>query len=93
MGPLTLLLHLLNFVAPALGMGLALAAFGWWTRGGSRWSSLGWRHAWQSFAWVFAGGTLVLLGGLLVFGRDGKMATYAALVLVCGTVATWRQAR
>ncbi|WP_366887921.1 hypothetical protein [Rhodoferax sp.] len=28
---------------------------------------------------------LVLLGGLWFFGHDGKMATYAALVLACAT--------
>jgi len=90
MGLLTLLLHFLNFVAPALGMGLLLAVPVWWAWGGARWSRLAWRHAWQGFVWIFAGGVLVLLGGLLVFGRDGKMATYAALVLVCGTLAAWR---
>jgi hypothetical protein len=31
----------------------------------------------------------VLLAGLVFFGRDGKMATYAALVLAQGTLA-WR---
>ena len=32
---------------------------------------------------------LVLLAGLVFFGRDGKMATYAALVAVQGTLAWW----
>ena len=35
---------------------------------------------------VFAAGVAVLAAGLAVFGRDGMMATYAALVVVCGTV-------
>ena len=38
-------------------------------------------------------GVLVLLGGLILFGRDGKMFTYAALVLAQGTLAWWMRAR
>jgi hypothetical protein len=34
-------------------------------------------------------GMVVLLAGLVYFGRDGKMATYAVLVLAQGTLA-WR---
>jgi hypothetical protein len=33
-------------------------------------------------------GTAVLAGGLVLWGVDGKMATYSALVIVCGT-AQW----
>jgi hypothetical protein len=33
----------------------------------------------------FVVGIAVLAGGLLIFGRDGKMATYIALALACGT--------
>jgi hypothetical protein len=35
----------------------------------------------------------VLLAGLVFFGRDGKMATYAALVLVQGTLGWWMRRR
>ena len=35
----------------------------------------------------------VLLVGLVVFGRDGKMLTYTALVLVTGTLAWWNRSR
>jgi hypothetical protein len=31
----------------------------------------------------------VLLGGLWFFGHDGKMATYAALVLACASSQWW----
>ena len=34
----------------------------------------------------FAAGVAVLAGGLVYFGRDGMMATYLTLVLVCGTL-------
>jgi hypothetical protein len=33
-------------------------------------------------------GTAVLAGGLVLWGVDGKMTTYLALVIVCGT-AQW----
>ena len=48
MGPLDIVNHLLNFVAPAAAMAL-------------------------------------LLVGLWITGRDGKMLTYGALVLACAT--------
>ena len=35
---------------------------------------------------IFFGLVAFLLAGLVVFGRDGTMTTYAALVAVCGTV-------
>jgi hypothetical protein len=41
--------------------------------------------------WAALAGMVVLLGGLVVFGRDGKMATYAALV-VATAAALWMAA-
>jgi hypothetical protein len=38
-------------------------------------------------------GVAVLLAGLVYFGRDGKMATYAALVLAQGTLGWWLRGR
>jgi hypothetical protein len=47
--------------------------------------------AWLALSGV---GAMVLLGGLVAFGRDGRMATYGVLVLVLGTaVAAWRSRR
>lgn len=76
MGPFDLLLHLLNFTAPALAVGLVLALCA--------------RLAWpgRGRLWTHAGintltGVAVLGAGLWWFGRDGKMATYAALVATC----------
>jgi len=77
MGPVDLFLHLLSFAAPALavaflvalGARIALpgptAARSWWGQGAVN-------------ALV---GVLVLAAGLWHFGVDGKMATYAALVV------------
>ncbi|WP_302172521.1 hypothetical protein [uncultured Hydrogenophaga sp.] len=42
---------------------------------------------------LLAVGVVVLLAGLLVFGRDGKMLTYAALVLAQGTAGWWLRGR
>ncbi len=88
MGPLDLLLHLLNFVAPALftGLGLALVAR-YLLRGKSAKLSLLMQIAINSVA-----GLVVLVAGLWYFGRDGKMATYAALVLACA-LSQWLTGR
>lgn len=79
MGPLDVLFHLLNFVAPALctGVMLALAARYVLRQKPAR-LSLHAQAAINSIA-----GVAVLAAGLWYFGRDGKMATYAALVVVC----------
>lgn len=85
MDPLTALWHLLNFTAPALGLAALLGA-ALWLQAPRR----GLAPAWRSAVWLAACGVLVLVGGLVLLGRDGKMATYAALVVVMGSVAWWR---
>ena len=79
---LDLLDHLLNFVAPAAFVALVLVLVGRYV-GGRRAGVPGW---WAQWALTFVAGVLVLAVGLLVSGHDGMMATYAALVAVCGTV-------
>ena len=85
MSPIDLLWHVLNFFAPAAGMGLIAPTLAklLWRRGlvGARW-------AWLA-AWVTAASATVLLAGLMVFGRDGKMATYGAMVLACAATLWW----
>ena len=78
---LSALIHLGNFIAPAV----ALPLLSWWP---ARWlfgksGSLPrfWRHAPAQMAV----GVAVLATGLVLHGRDGKMSTYAALVLVCAS--------
>lgn len=81
MGPLDTLNHLLNFLAPAAAMAVLMVL-------GGRllgWKSAASRATWAQAAIQFAVGCAVLLGGLVVLGRDGKMATYAALVLACAS--------
>ena len=76
--------HLLNFFAPALGVACIAAAL----------AKLLWRSALRTVAWTrlalwaTVACAAVLVGGLLLFGHDGKIATYAAMVVACG-VALW----
>ena len=82
MGFLDIINHLLNFVAPA-----AFVAF---------WMVLVVRFAWKKkqisdaiikqFAIIFVVNLAVLVVGLWYFERDGKMATYLAMVLVSAAV-------
>lgn len=83
-------LHVLNFIAPAwvLALGLVLV---------TRLTRRGWALAsdWRWHTQVVLHGVLgsaVLLGGLAVFGTDGKMATYGALVVLAASVQ-WLLAR
>ncbi len=77
--------HLLGLLAPALGVGVLL------------WLGLLWRRdrrksggkPGRQLGWLVLLGVAVLLAGLAFLGRDGKMATYAALVLAQGSLA-WR---
>jgi hypothetical protein len=39
--------------------------------------------------WTAGAGVLSLVAGLLVFGRDGKMATYAVLVVTSALALWW----
>ena len=90
MGPLDSLNHLLNFLAPAFWMALFMAMLGPLVLRGPR--GLG-----RGAQWLldFAVCSAVLLAGLWITGRDGKMLTYGALVLACATcqwvlVRGWR---
>lgn len=81
MGPLDALWHLLNLVAPAVGTGVvaSLIAKLLWRRElkGASWLRLS--------LWASGASSLALLAGLLVFGRDGKMASYGAMLLACAS--------
>ena len=84
MGFLDALIHLFNFLLPALAMALllpSLARLLWWRA----LKGLGWAMARR----VAATGVIVLVAGLLVAGRDGAMGTYAALVISAALVVWW----
>lgn len=78
MGPLDALWHVANLFMPALGLGALAATL----------AKLLWQRELAAVAWQRLAGpacaacAAVVLAGLLLFGRDGKMATYAALMLV-----------
>lgn len=82
---LALLGHLANFVAPALVVAAVLWSVQRMKMGGGagRW------RPWTQWSLLAGVGVLVLLAGLVVFGRDGKMWTYAALVLAQGSLVWW----
>jgi len=86
MGPLDALWHLLNFAYPALAVGL-LAAAG---------AKLLWRRELATVPWLrlardaALAGLVVLAAGLVIFGHDGKMATYLAMVAACALTLWWR---
>lgn len=81
MGLLDILNHGLNFLAPAFWLALLLPM-------GARLllkKKAGIPTFWTQTAVNFAANALVLLLGLWFFGHDGKMVTYAGMVLVCAT--------
>ncbi len=72
--------HAVNFVAPAVVVGFLLAMAQLLSV-----RSVSFRAILRQ-AIVNSGVSLVvLLAGLLWFGRDGKMATYAVMVLACAS--------
>ena len=76
-----LLDHILNFVAPAamVALLLVLAArlFNRFLVSNRSFS----QSIWAQLATIFIVNVCVLVAGLVFFGNDGKMATYAAMVL------------
>jgi hypothetical protein len=84
MTPLALLGHIAGFIAPAVFMALIL-----WAVPRLRRRSRAAPGAGLEVFMLVVAGVVVLLAGLVVFGRDGKMATYAALVALQGTLAWW----
>lgn len=85
MASLDQLLHLLNFLYPAFALGTLLALLGCVL---ARNRPLAPVFVVKSAINTVAGG-MALLAGLWLFGRDGKMATYGALVLACASSQCW----
>ncbi|MGB4116978.1 MAG: hypothetical protein WBK51_10575 [Polaromonas sp.] len=80
--------HLLNFIAPAAVVALLLVLF---ARVFSRFLVSKRpivQSIWAQTAIIFIVNVGVLVVGLVIFGNDGKMATYAALVLASG-ICLW----
>ena len=89
MDPLNLFWHLANFVLPAVGVGALTAAL----------CKLMWRRSlartpWFTLAWqASAAGLAVLIAGLVITGHDGRMVTYAGLVVACAAVPWFKSTR
>ena len=89
MSVLAMFNHALNFLAPALWLALLFPLV----------AQLIYRKQVVAFAinrqiaLLFVVGMLVLLVGLVVFGRDGKMLSYLALVVAVATVQWVMQRR
>ena len=88
MAPLDQILHLINFCAPALAVGSVLALVGPWLIKKSP-VALG-LLAQEAINCV--AGVLALGLGLWFFGNDGKMASYAAMVVATAS-SQWLGAR
>jgi hypothetical protein len=79
---LQLFWHLANFALPAVGVGALTAAL----------CKLAWRRSlartsWFTLAWqASAAGLAVLVAGVAITGHDGRMITYAGLVMACALV-------
>jgi hypothetical protein len=87
-------LHIVNFFLPALVMAALLAPALVWGGVKRHGRSDRWAQGFKAWLALSGIGAVVLLGGLVAFGRDGRMATYGVLVLVLGTaVAAWRSRR
>ena len=85
MGLLDALFHLLHFIAPALFVAVLLAlAARFFMKKGVLAPGLFAQAAINFIACLAA-----LFGGLWFFGNDGKMATYAALVLAGASSQAW----
>jgi hypothetical protein len=81
MGPFALLNHLLNFVAPALAVAaLVTLVARFFMKKVPVAPVLS-----KQFAINFIVASVLLAVGLLFFGRDGKMVTYAGMAMACAT--------
>lgn len=88
MSPLAIVNHLLNFAAPALALAVLLVLCGH-----AFLRNLAKPHGWIApIAINFVVACTVLGLGLVLLGRDGRMLTYAALVLACAS-SQWLQLR
>lgn len=85
MGPLDLFNHLFGFLAPALAVGVVLALAGYFF---NRKVAVA-RGLTAQAAINCVAGVLALLVGLWFFQRDGKVASYAAMVLACASTQWW----
>lgn len=89
MGPIDAVWYLVNLFVPAMGLGALSAAA----------TKLLWRKETQRLAWrrlatsASAAAAAITVGGLLVYGQDGRMTTYAAMVIAVALTLWWQTFR
>ena len=77
--------HIANFFAPAVVIGLLAAAT----------TKIVWRHELAAIGWLrlaaWASGSMATVSmlGLVIFEHDGKMITYAAMLVACALALRW----
>jgi hypothetical protein len=77
--------HLLNFMAPAVAVGFLTALTARFFM-----EKVAVSHTVPAQAAINSiAGVVALTAGLVFFGRDGKMASYAAMVLAIATAQAW----
>lgn len=85
MEPLDAVWHLLNFLVPALSLGFFSSGL----------AKLFWRTPLKRVSWLrlfttsSAAAALMLVGGLIVFGHDGRIGTYVGMVLAAALSLWW----
>lgn len=89
MGTLAAINHAMNFFAPVVWLALLLPLC---ARVLFRKKAVARKISGQVALHLVVGG-MVLLAGMLVFGRDGKMLTYVALVLGATSTQWWLSRR
>ena len=86
MGPLDALWHVTNLFVPALALGVLSAAL----------AKLLWRRELAAVTWrrlavpAALACALATLAGLVAFGHDGRIATYAGMVVACAITLWWQ---
>lgn len=85
MGAFDAINHVFGLVLPALVAGPLAAMFAKWI-----WRSELRTVRWLRLAsWGTAAAAIVLVAGLVTFGRDGVMATYGAMVVAMALALWW----
>lgn len=88
MGPIDFSIHLLSFFAPAFAVAILVALAGRVVLPRNNSS----RRWWLPVLLNFLAGAAALASGLVLFGRDGKMLTYAGMVAAVAS-AQWLSGR
>jgi hypothetical protein len=83
---LAILWHVTNLLVPAVALGAVAAAL----------ARLLWRRELAGVRWLHLAGpacaacAATTLAGLVLWGQDGRMATYGAMVLACALTLWWQ---